>query len=416
LIDARNGTFLPSISLLLRNERLQLDVLWLSTTSAIGLFLLVSTTSSFGAPTISAIMALRQFTGVGVNAAVFNHFGTIALEGWCGVGLVASGMFIGLNGSWDEDDMATSRYPTIADPEEEELLKEGRHSHSISIQIIGSSSVGSARSGSLARLARGYTLQLGLPLLLPFLLYSLAFILNLNSTNVNVNLEPDLPSVRLEGGEWDRAFYRAIRPNCTAASNTTTPVRWEGGRRTALVSHPRSGNTLTREGVERVLGLQTSSVYCDRSLEHTFVGEVGLPAPPLLLPSSEAHTNLNFFLVQCDHTAKLLVKTHFPMVCRLIPSRFPSDIKHAQHTPDEERYPNYVPDHHFEQAVHLSTSTYFCLSRTRGSSPPGRSSQPARRNILRLAAFPRPQDRRRSARSFCATEHQQTRLDYRSTK
>lgn len=58
--------------------------------------------------------------------------------------------------------------------------------------------------------------------------------------------------------------------------------------RTALVSFPRSGNTLTRSLVEATTHFQTSSLYCDTKLRHHFIGE-------------------------CDHKNPFLLKTHYPV-------------------------------------------------------------------------------------------------------
>jgi hypothetical protein len=39
-------------------------------------------------------MTFQQFLSILINAGVFGNFGIVSLEGWCGVGWVASGMWI----------------------------------------------------------------------------------------------------------------------------------------------------------------------------------------------------------------------------------------------------------------------------------------------------------------------------------
>lgn len=85
----------------------------------------------------------------------------------------------------------------------------------------------------------------------------------------------------IEGGDWARSLYDSLVPRCPK-----TPTAEEGGAaaltrmydgpempRTAFASFPRSGNTYTRELVERATGFRTSSSYCDPALRKAFLGE-----------------------------------------------------------------------------------------------------------------------------------------------
>lgn len=85
----------------------------------------------------------------------------------------------------------------------------------------------------------------------------------------------------IEGGDWSRSLYDSLMPRCPK-----TPTAEEGGAasltrmydgpalpRTAFASFPRSGNTYTRELVERATGFRTSSSYCDPGLRKAFLGE-----------------------------------------------------------------------------------------------------------------------------------------------
>ncbi|GAA5889639.1 hypothetical protein JCM16303_004449, partial [Sporobolomyces ruberrimus] len=78
----------------------------------------------------------------------------------------------------------------------------------------------------------------------------------------------------------------------TDATASVIAIPIEGGK-TGFVSFPRSGNSYLRGLVERATGFQTSSVYCDRGLARTFLGE--------------CNTELNFF-----------VKPHYPVLPRKI--------------------------------------------------------------------------------------------------
>ncbi|GAA6039819.1 hypothetical protein JCM8097_004238 [Rhodosporidiobolus ruineniae] len=91
-------------------------------------------------------------------------------------------------------------------------------------------------------------------------------------------------SLSLEGGSWDEALHKAVSPSCRSEL-VTRPYRTS--TRTIFASYPRSGNSYLRSLIERSTGYQTSSVYCDKGLQETFVGE-------------------------CDHSLNFFVKSHFP--------------------------------------------------------------------------------------------------------
>jgi len=46
-------------------------------------------------------MTIRQFLSILINAGLFGNFGAVSLEGWCGVGWVASGIWIKINRAYD---------------------------------------------------------------------------------------------------------------------------------------------------------------------------------------------------------------------------------------------------------------------------------------------------------------------------
>jgi len=95
--------------------------------------------------------------------------------------------------------------------------------------------------------------------LIPILVPLLAAVL-LGIANALVRTAAQNPS-RLLGGEWDRRLYEASRPTCSAGLEA---VPYRARVKTGFLTHPRSGNTYTRELVERATGFQTSSVWCDR--------------------------------------------------------------------------------------------------------------------------------------------------------
>ncbi|KAI5477180.1 hypothetical protein MNV49_006624 [Pseudohyphozyma bogoriensis] len=341
-IDAYNGTFVPSVALLLENRQLQLDVLGLSATAAVGLVILLNTISSFGALTSAFLMTVRQFFSILLNAGIFRHVSAVGLSGWLGVGWVASGVYIKTASSWDEQDQqdaAKSSYVYQEVYDNEALLPDKLETASGRASMDTSYTRNSSpdRSPPLSPLPvysplptilqsrqsistftsdlRRFVFLYGVPFVTP-----LIFVAGLRMLMPEIGVEivriEDQPppetkyqsnGVNIEGGSWEKQLHDATFPQC----NLTMPVRWEGSRRTALASNPRSGNTFTRELIERSSNYQTSTVgYCDQALAHTFHGE-------------------------CDQEANFLVKTHYPDHLDL----------------DDKTYVS--SQHHFDQVVHL---------------------------------------------------------------
>ncbi|KAI5481570.1 hypothetical protein MNV49_002796 [Pseudohyphozyma bogoriensis] len=280
------------------------------------------------APPTSSIPSISIFT----NAAAFHHFVDVGSWGWCGVGWVAGGLWIG-------------QYEVErVDEGEKKAMHLKRDSNIPTTASFDQAASGFAHHPSSSRqhslTTRHYTLAFLLPVM-----FSLALRFTVpsftspglrfqssptgSSTPVLSLVErPPLPlshGVPIEGGDWESTFHTAIEPNCT----NETPVRWPGLRRTGLVSHPRSGNTFVRELVERSTGFQTSTAgYCDGALKTTFLGE-------------------------CDNRANLLIKTHFPdklWKSRGLPiDRRPGPPVSAINAP---------APHKFDQVVHLVDALY----------------------------------------------------------
>ena len=89
-----SGTLASSLRLLFTSAPLVWDVCIFSAASALGLIVLLNTIASFGALTSSLIMTIRQFLSILINAGAFGNFGAVGLDGWCGVGWVASGIWV----------------------------------------------------------------------------------------------------------------------------------------------------------------------------------------------------------------------------------------------------------------------------------------------------------------------------------
>lgn len=266
-----DGNVPRSVFLLLSDRNLQIDVLLLSATAAIGLILLLNSIASFGALTTSLLMTVRQFLGILLNAGVFSHFGSVGLEGWCGVGWVASGVYIKMDRSWEKDSAAISVQEDIKGSAKEAGTY-ARRTPSPELLPAYPGRPLSPTSRDETPSARRYTLQYLLPICFPLLLSAIAYIIFPSSFDLPP--EPFEPSVLIEGGAWEHELHSALLPECEHRNSSTT-VRWEGKRRTALASFPRSGNSLTRELVERATNFQTSTVsYCDQFLRESFAGEV----------------------------------------------------------------------------------------------------------------------------------------------
>lgn len=76
-----------------------------------------------------------------------------------------------------------------------------------------------------------------------------------------------------ETGDWSTDLHSALQSSCSSLSSTTKPYDGPSLGSTAFASFPRSGNTFLRSLVERATSFQTSSVYCDKKLQETFLGE-----------------------------------------------------------------------------------------------------------------------------------------------
>ncbi|KAK4703360.1 hypothetical protein P7C70_g2856, partial [Phenoliferia sp. Uapishka_3] len=358
-IDIISGTFAPSLRLLIASSALQRDVLLLSTTSSLGSVILLNTMTSLGAPSAKFLMTVRQFFGIALNAGafledvctasadedeltrcdagIFRHFLSVGLQGWLGVGWVAAGAWINMIWSADDDVEVT----TLSSTEEGSLSEKEDFAARVAFpssprSISPSSSIlyispppspsppyhplePLQRSASPAWHIKHFVVPITLPVVLAILLLFIypelgakieqpesnsGSIHYISHTNKGEGQGDQF--IAVEGGEWERELVDAIWPDC----NATETQRWPGSIRTALASFPRSGNTFTRELVERSSNWQTSTVgYCDQSLALTFHGE-------------------------CDVEANLLVKTHYP-----------------EHTTEQD--PGYIVEQKFDQALYL---------------------------------------------------------------
>lgn len=273
----KQGRTPASILLLMHDQTLQIDVLLLSATAALGLIILLNSIASFGALTTSLMMTIRQFLGILLNYGVFNH-GTVGMEGWCGIGWVASGVYIKMNKTYDTTDQPLVK--TVVSDEEVALCKEtgssgGRRSPSPD----PAPPYVSDESPSNRRLFFQYVF----PIFIPILISSLIWIVTPKADNFDM-----IDNKPIEGRLWEKELHTTLLPEC-APSNSSGTIRWPGKRRTILASFPRSGNSLVRELVERATNYQTSTVsYCDEFLRESFIGE-------------------------CDHKANFLSKSHYPV-------------------------------------------------------------------------------------------------------
>lgn len=237
--------------------------------------------------TPALLHALLTFSSIFLNALVFRRASAIPAKAWTAVGWVLAGYWIKDDPRFDDADAAAPKGSTLGT-----FDSQGRYTrvHS-SVQSKADNSVELAQEGDTSTAWRQYAPALLLPPLLVVFCRGLFF----PSPGNDLLLKPGYASVvnastgvvLLEGGEWEAAFHSSIAPVCLSVNETR---RWPGTRRTVLASHERSGNTWTRELVERSTGWQTSTIaYCDAALLKQFKGE-------------------------CDHNANLLVKTHYPRV------------------------------------------------------------------------------------------------------
>ncbi|SGY84734.1 BQ5605_C009g05717 [Microbotryum silenes-dioicae] len=122
LLSSTTGSLLPNLVLLMTSPALVRDILTFSAASAFGLIILLNTIASFGALTSSLIMTIRQFLSILINAGLFGNFGAVSIEGWCGVGWVASGIWIKINKSFDppKQEKALPRVIVFSEDSDEE--------------------------------------------------------------------------------------------------------------------------------------------------------------------------------------------------------------------------------------------------------------------------------------------------------
>lgn len=80
-------------------------------------------------------MTCRQFLSILINAGVFGNFSSVGLQGWLGVGWVASGIYIKMDRSWDEKKPAQK----VVLPVSDQSMKDGaQHSEKASLMADGS--------------------------------------------------------------------------------------------------------------------------------------------------------------------------------------------------------------------------------------------------------------------------------------
>ncbi|KAK4046517.1 hypothetical protein OIO90_006546 [Microbotryomycetes sp. JL221] len=269
------GTLLPNIHLLLTSPSLVWDVMVFSAASAVGLIVLLNTIASFGALTSSVIMTIRQFLSILINAGAFGNFAAVSVQGWLGVGWVASGLWIKTNRKYD-------------DP------KASATSHELEV-LVNQDTAASPSAAHVRSSTKTYVRQYLMPLLLPVALAlaaapfftptstmtgraaealismkgrlsSLApnHLQGSNQGDRN-NADPmsanEVEAQRMQGGRWDDELHAAVAPNCSSSVQT---VPYKGSTNTGFVSFPRSGNSYLRSLVERATGYQTSSVSIPR--------------------------------------------------------------------------------------------------------------------------------------------------------
>ncbi|KAK4046027.1 hypothetical protein OIV83_006416 [Microbotryomycetes sp. JL201] len=307
------GSLLPNTRLLMTSPALLWDVVVFSGASTLGLIVLLNTIASFGALTSSLIMTIRQFLSILINAGIFGNFASVSVEGWCGVGWVASGIWIKINKKYDPPKMSQSAANGDGQRQEElEVLVE---------KDAGPTRVLQIDSNKTKQYIRQYVVPVLVPVVLAIVVAAFAVPSGALSSSKVVGAaaqqlehlavfggirgsEQDAQDVTaladadaadvagLYGGKWDADLHSALDPDCKREFITRP---YNGTIKTGFVSFPRSGNSYMRSLVERATSYQTSSVYCDLGLAKTFLGE-------------------------CDHDATFFIKTHFPALPRVYTS------------------------------------------------------------------------------------------------
>ncbi len=243
------GSVVPSLRLLVTSSALGWDVLLLSAASTFGVILLLNTIASFGALQASLIMSIRQFVSIVANATLLGTSSSVSPEGWCGIGWVASGVWIKIFGS-------KARTATIVLDHDKEYA--ALNQSASDPPPIEAAPAPAPTGGQTVRAYLG-------PLFAPLFVTLLLGVFGLGGDIGGV-------SGALQGGSWDRQLFEAVQPTCPSEVGAV-PYAGRSTAKTGFVSYPRSGNSYIRSLLERSTGFQTSSIYCDRALEETFHGE-----------------------------------------------------------------------------------------------------------------------------------------------
>ncbi|KAL8280717.1 hypothetical protein RQP46_007040 [Phenoliferia psychrophenolica] len=241
VVDYTAGTLSPSFRLLISTSALQRDVFLLSFAAAIGLVILLNTIASFGALSSALLMTIRQFFGIVLNAGIYRHFLSVGLQGWCGVGWVASGVWIKMSASADEELISpTTSVTTPAD--EKALLADEADSPSSSHSSSPNSSPlpthhhfssipSSSSDPKFQQLAspvwylKNYLLPITFPLLLSCVLLVACPELSLRISQPESNTSEvqylshgeNGQEVAVEGGQWEKELVDATWPDCNTS-------------------------------------------------------------------------------------------------------------------------------------------------------------------------------------------------------
>lgn len=236
-----SGTLTPSLTLLSATPSLQIEVLAFALLSSLTLLILLSTSSTFGPTHTSYLNTLRHFISIFLNAGVNRHYRSVGIQGWCGIGWVASGVWIHASPS------SEVLLPSDEEFDREGLLKDGSRAPSPDLPSYRWTSFPRPPDHSFKRYAIQYILPVALPIFLSLLVAALDpdFSASVEQPIYELASEVKVESadgefVVIEGGDWEKELHEAVEPRC---GNET--LRWEGRRRTALASNPRSGNTFS---------------------------------------------------------------------------------------------------------------------------------------------------------------------------
>ncbi|KAH8918771.1 UAA-domain-containing protein [Atractiella rhizophila] len=257
------------------------SIILLSLTSCLGLVVLLSTISNFGALMSSTIMTVRQFLGILINAGIFGNLGKIGGAGWLGVGWVGSGVWIKMDKRFDDPK------PTSGGEGQREIRSHGR---SYSREDTRSHARITSRNlrdmeeekflPDLPEVSKpkpgGPFKQYGIPVLVPLIL----------------SITESLKTTIAQQATWGEqlATLSGTVGSCPDSHVETSQFpTLDSTPKTGLVTFPRSGNSYIRSLLEKTTGFRTSSIYCDPALRKTFLGE-------------------------CDRTEKWLIKTHYPVL------------------------------------------------------------------------------------------------------